>query len=86
MKRYINPEDVDLRLGALASDGELLIPLAAVRQALAVAPSVEIIHCDKCRMAERRADQYGNIEYYCRKVHDFVTVADFCSFGERGWL
>lgn len=43
MKRYINPEKIDLRLGALEADGEILLPLSAVRAAIAAAPSEDVV-------------------------------------------
>lgn len=41
--RYINPKNIDLKLGALEADGELLIPLSAVRAAIAAAPSEDVV-------------------------------------------
>lgn len=41
--RYINPKNIDLKLGALDADGELLIPLSAVRAAIAAAPSEDVV-------------------------------------------
>lgn len=50
-ERYINPKNIDLKLGALEADGEILIPLSAVRAAIAAAPSedvVKVVRCQEC--------------------------------------
>ncbi len=43
MERFIRPENIDLKLGALEADGEILIPLSAVRAAIAAAPSEDVV-------------------------------------------
>lgn len=58
-KRYINPKNIDLKLGALEADGELLIPLSAVRAAIAAAPSedvVKVVRCDDCRHLNKQSE------------------------------
>lgn len=87
-KRYIDPEKIDFRLGALESDGELLIPLSAVRAAIAAAPSedvVKVVRCQDCKHSHRTFDTFGNLEFFCQKMnlHKFVSPIDFCSHGER---
>lgn len=86
--RYINPKKIDLKLGALESDGELLIPLSAVRAAIAAAPSedvVKVVRCKDCKYSHRTFDTFGNLEYGCYKMnlHKYVSPVEFCSHGER---
>lgn len=47
------------------------------------ADAVEVVFCKDCKRAERIIDQYGNLEYKCRKMNDYMSPADYCSRGER---
>lgn len=93
-ERYINPKNIDLKLGALEADGELLIPLSAVRAAIAVAPSedvVKVVRCEDCKHAKMinenscvckntEAPYMDGVEDDCEHYRHYN---DFCSYGER---
>lgn len=67
--RYINPKNIDLKLGVLEADGELLIPLSAVRAAIAAAPSEDVVEQIE-----------GEWEYHeCVSSHDGVKSGYSCT-------
>ena len=92
-ERYINPKNIDLKLGALESGGELLIPLSAVRAAIAAAPSEDVVEVVRCKDCEYwQEESYDTITEnrwgVCRQpLGDYryseVYENDFCSYGER---
>lgn len=45
--------------------------------------SIEIVRCWECKKSHGIVDQYGNVDYYCRKMNDYMTAADYCSRGEK---
>lgn len=50
MKKYINPEKVDLRLPCgIDESGEVLLPLSAVRAAIAQTPGEDVVEVVRCR-------------------------------------
>lgn len=50
--RYINADKIDFRIPfSLDSDGEILIPLSAARQAIAMTPTESVVDLDDARKA-----------------------------------
>ena len=41
--RYINPDKIDFRLGGMEHEGDLLVPLSAVRKAIASTPYENVV-------------------------------------------
>ena len=78
-ERYINPKNIDLKLGALEADGEILIPLSAVRAAIAAAPSEDVVKVVRCQECVWRI---VNTEY-CTQHHRGCWEKGFCDRGER---
>ena len=88
-ERYINPKNIDLKLGALDADGELLIPLSAVRAAIAAAPSEgEWISVDDRLPTEEENDRglVGIVNGHNDKIgfHDAIIFVDY-DFEEKEW-
>lgn len=43
----------------------------------------EVVFCQDCKYAQRVSDEYGNLDFHCRKMNDYMSPVDFCSRGER---
>lgn len=84
--RYINPKNIDLKLGVLEADGELLIPLSAVRAAIAAAPSENVVKVVRCKDCDYYRDIFGyNGKYVkiCILHSEYRRSNDYCSDGIR---
>jgi hypothetical protein len=79
-KKYIDPDKIDFRLPCgIDESGEVLLPLSAVRAAIAQTPGEDVVEVVKCRdCVYFRAD-----ESICMKHFSRMYGAGFCSLGER---
>lgn len=92
MPRYINPDKIDLRLPrGIDESGEVLLPLSAVRAAIAQTPSedvVEVVRCKDCIFCDstctnKRCFGEAVTDYYCSIYDELVDDDYFCSMGAR---
>ena len=92
MPRYIDAEKIEIRVPyGYNNDGEILVPLAAVRQSIAQTPSedvVEVVRCKDCRFcdsicANKRCGEEAVTDYYCNIYDELVDDDYFCSMGSR---
>ena len=80
MKRYIDPDKIDLRLPYLTDTyGDALVPVAAVRAAIAQTPSEDVVEVVRCRDCV----YFREDESICMRHFSKMYGAGFCSLGER---
>jgi hypothetical protein len=89
MARYIDAEALYNKLYPLdlVDKKTYAINAKAVADAIAKTPTAEnvaeVVFCQDCKYAQRISDEYGNIDFKCRKMNDYMSPVDFCSRGER---
>ena len=89
MSRIIDADKIDLRAPySVDSNGEILVPLSAVKQAISMTPTEDVervVRCEKCKHARMIVDIIGNPQLFCGVHNQFPSVNfdDFCSYGER---
>lgn len=83
MKKYIDPEKIDFRVPyGMDASGEVLLPLSAVRSAIAQTPGedvVEVVRCTDCKYWEHLED----VDFVCKLNYGYRLSTDFCSYGKR---
>lgn len=84
MPKYINPELILKKLGSYENDDDAVVSVADLKQMISQAESsgVDIVYCARCKFANRRTDEFGNLEYRCPKRANYlVDPTDFCGKG-----
>lgn len=89
MARYIDADALYNKLYPLdlVDKKTYAINAKAVADAIANIPTAEnvaeVVFCQDCKYAQRVLDEYGNLDFHCRKMNDYMSPVDFCSRGVR---
>ena len=89
MARYIDADTLYQKLYPLdlVDKKTYAINAKAVADAIANIPTAEnvaeVVYCKDCKYCTRTSDQFGNLEYHCHKMQDYMSPIDYCSRGER---
>lgn len=83
--RHIDADKIDFRIPfSLDNNGDILIPLSAAKEAIAMTPTedvVKVVRCKKCKHYKIVKDYHP----YCNNVKNLfeeMEPTDFCSYGE----
>lgn len=85
MPRYIDPAKIDLRLPCGIDDGgEVLLPLSAVRAAIAQTPSKDVVEVVRCKDCEFYGENSLGV-MFCTKPAGLVSTqrSNYCGYGKR---
>lgn len=81
---YIDRNKIDLRIPSfMDTDGEILIPLSAVRRAIAMTPTEDVVKVVRCKDCKHIYHNPNLGTYRCPRFLTVVDKNDFCSYGER---
>lgn len=82
--RYGDLDKVDLRIPfSIDTDGEILVPLSAVKMALHQVPTEDIVKVVRCKDCKYIYHNPNLGTYRCPRFLSVVDKNDFCSYGER---
>ena len=93
MKRYIDANAIRLTgLTQIDSNGDVLVSLQDVRNALAQTPTAEVVEVVRCKDCKHNPDNGGECDrsithtgrdYVCEvNTYRYIGI-DYCSYGER---
>ena len=89
MKRFIDKDalierlDVSPLLSSIQPAWASKVGIIDIVDRFPTADAVEVVFCKDCKYCNRTSDQFGNLEYRCRKMNDYMSPIDYCSRGER---
>lgn len=79
--RYIDAEKIKITADTMIADGECYVPLAAVKQAIAQAPTEEVQKVIHARWITKDLDNFRKVECKCSECC-YIGISNYDSYDD----